>query len=1829
MKNSQDRPGNSSKPKSNPDLLIEQLEERALFDAVPIMPIDANSVDVDPVAYLDTVIEAVSSDAQAGTNEQESRNEILFVDKSVEGYETLVADFLSQRDADVVFINDSSDGLTQIADHLQNRSNLEAIHIISHGKAGQLNLGDAEIQSQDLSSNYATELVRIGQALGENGDILIYGCELAGSADGEHFIQKLSEMTGADIAASDDLTGSAGDWALEKNVGHIEADVFTANDYTGNLLVTDAGFVVGTAPFSGIDEIAVTPLSEGGVSSRLYAGAATAAGGTITIDLQLTLIDTYDELGNVTTGTVDQMPVTFTNFMGAPIILARNVGASVSGFQGHTAHILVEFYDQSTGNPLSVVGDFTFKDIDYIGPADADPGKGSEAITVVSDQMQSYSVSNSPTTSLVSEDNPDGTTTFTNYTSSGTENDEERWVSVTFLDMPQLNLRFDARNGNTGYGLSTANFSVTPISYTPPIAQDDVFTTDQDSSISGNVVTTDNGNGVDTDPDGDPLSVTLVDGVAGNVGSSVTGSSGGTFVINSDGSYTFDPGSDFDYLDAGESTTTSVTYQIGDGTGLADNATVTVTVNGFNDAPTNVGTIADQTNDDNETITALDASTYFNEVDISDSLTFSDGGTLPPGLSIDPGTGVISGTIDNSASLTGPYSVVITASDGTFSTSQSFTWTVLNPGPTATANTGVVNENNAINTETGNVITDNDGFGEDSDPDNDVLNVSSFEGSAANVGITVNGLYGDIQLNSDGTYTYTLDNNNVTVNALDNGDILTDVFNYTVSDGEGGFDSSTLTITINGDNDAPVVGGTIPPQSNMDADTIATLDASTYFSDPEGQTLSYSATGLPTGLMINPSSGLVTGTIDNSASQGGPASDGVYSIDITADDGNGGTVTTTFSWTIGNPGPVANNDFDATTQSTNATGNAITDLAGADSDADGDTITVNEVNGAAGSVGVVVTGSNGGEFVINTNGSYTFNPNGDFDALADGETQTTSVTYTITDSEGGTDTATLEVTVTGENDAPTTVGTLPNQADTDATTSISLDTSGYFADVDATDSFTYSATGLPTGLSINPTTGEIAGTVDNSASQGGPASDGVYSVTVTVDDGNGGTVDQTFSWVITNPAPVAVNDIDSVTNQVNTVSGNALTNDSDPDGDALTIIGVGTGSGNLPGNVGVALNATNGGTFTVQADGSFVFDPDGDFDNLAAGESAFTAVYYDVSDGEGGVTEAMIWATVNGTNDAPTGVGTIPNQANADAEAITTIDTSTYFSDVDTSDTLAYSVSGLPAGLSFSTTNGQITGTLDNSASQGGPASDGVYTVTVTADDGNGGTVDQVFTWTVSNPGPVANNDSGSTDEATSISGDVITASDSDPDGDLITVNEVNGAAGNVGTVVAGSNGGQFTINSDGSYSFDPNSEFEGLKAGETQDTSINYTITDSEGGTASATLTVTVNGLNDTPTAGAIPAQSDMDADTITPIDVSTVFSDPDGDTLTYTATGLPTGLMLDLNSGIISGTIDNSASQGGPASDGVYSIDVTADDGNGGTVTTTFSWTVANPGPIANNDSDATTQSANALGNVITDVAGADIDADGDTITVNEVNGMVAFVGTNVAGSNGGEFTINSDGSYTFNPNGDFDTLADGETQTTSVTYTITDSEGGTDTATLEVTVTGENDDPTGVGSIPLQVNLDADAIATIDTSMYFNDIDATDTLTYSVSGLPAGLSFNTTNGQISGTLDNSASQGGPLSDGVYTVTVTANDSNGGTVDQVFTWTVTNPGPVAVDDSGSTDEATSIAGDVITASDSDPDADIITVNEVNGVPGDVGMTVTRLQRGSIHHQQRWLLHV
>ncbi|RXN90332.1 hypothetical protein C7R54_12510 [Achromobacter aloeverae] len=182
-------------------------------------------------------------DADASTNN--GRKEVAFVDTSVADYRTLEAGV--RAGVAIVEYDGSKDGLAQIAAWAQNNSGYDAIHILSHGSEGTLNLGADILNDATLSSaTVQAELADIGHALNAGGDILLYGCDVAAGSDGQQFLDDLARITGADVAASTNATGDAelgGDWTLEAHAGKIDAQALGIADYHGLLTVvtlTDA-----------------------------------------------------------------------------------------------------------------------------------------------------------------------------------------------------------------------------------------------------------------------------------------------------------------------------------------------------------------------------------------------------------------------------------------------------------------------------------------------------------------------------------------------------------------------------------------------------------------------------------------------------------------------------------------------------------------------------------------------------------------------------------------------------------------------------------------------------------------------------------------------------------------------------------------------------------------------------------------------------------------------------------------------------------------------------------------------------------------------------------------------------------------------------------------------------------------------------------------------------------------------------------------------------------------------------------------------------------------------------------------------------------------------------------------------------------------------------------------------------------------------------------------------------------------------------------------------------------------------------------------------------
>jgi hypothetical protein len=487
-----------------------------------------------------------------------------------------------------------------------------------------------------------------------------------------------------------------------------------------------------------------------------------------------------------------------------------------------------------------------------------------------------------------------------------------------------------------------------------------------------------------------------------------------------------------------------------------------------------------------------------------------------------------------------------------------------------------------------------------------------------------------------------------------------------------------------------------------------------------------------------------------------------------------------------------------------------------------------------------------------------------------------SVKVKASDAAGNSSTQTLNVNVTNVNESPTAKGSVA--AVTARTgTAIEIDLSAKFADVDAGDVLSYAlkaGSSLPAGLTLDSHTGKISGTPTALTS-------GASSITVVATDAAGLPAEQTFAITV-----------------------NAASDTSAPvfsDGASKTI--------------SVAENtATASAVYTVTATdnvgvSSYTFDggaDDGKF-NLDAGTGVLTfkaspnyevdahsySVKVKASDAAGNSSTQTLNVNVTDVNEAPTVNGTVGAVTATVGVAITEIDLSGKFADVDAGDALSYSLragSVLPAGLTLDGHTGKISGTPTALTS-------GASSVTVVATDAGGLKAEQTFNLTVTDgTAPVFS----SATATASVAENTATASA------VYTVTATDNVGVSSYTFDGGADDGKFNLDAGTgvlTFKASPNYEVDAHSY------SVKVKASDAAGNSSTQTLNVNVTDVNEAPTVnGTVGAVTATVGVAITEIDLSGKFADVDaGDALSYSLRAgsvLPEGLTLDSHTGKISGT-------------------------------------------------------------------------------------------------------------------------------------------------------------------------------------------------------------------------------------------------------------------------------------------------------------------------------------
>ncbi|MBL0046805.1 MAG: tandem-95 repeat protein [Bacteroidetes bacterium] len=1192
----------------------------------------------------------------------------------------------------------------------------------------------------------------------------------------------------------------------------------------------------------------------------------------------------------------------------------------------------------------------------------------------------------------------------------------------------------------------------------------------------------------DTDPDlGDLLTITSTP---------ILGPTHGGVTIHPDGTYTYTALPNYFGTD-------SFTYEVCDNGSpiLCANATVNISITGVPDPPA-VGNDFYATNED---ITLNGSSLLSNDLDFDSQL-----------------------LVINTSPISAPsHGNLIISPDGTFSYtpqlnfngSDSFVYEVCDDGIPSECSQGIVSinvnplndapiaGNDTVSTNEDNALVGNTVLANDSDPDTNTLSVNTVPVlSPAN---------GSLSLNSDGTYLYTPFAN---YNGIDS-------FIYSVCDNGSPVlcTNATVNISIVALNDAPIAANDVAVTNEdvvLNGATVLSND-----SDVDGNPLTVNTTPitLPLHGAVNLNS---NGTYTYTPDLNYTGSDSfVYEI---CDNGTPTLCATALVTITINPiadTPIANSDNYTTNEDALLNGTSV--LAN-DSDGDGDALTVSTIP---------VSNVTHGVLILNSDGTFIYIPTANYNG-------SDSFVYQVCDGSSLCSTTTVIITINAVNDSPVVVNDLSSVNEDNV-----LNGSSVLINDSDPESNTLTVNTIPIS---GPSNGILAlsatGTYTYSPS---PNYNGTDSFTYQVCDNGIPSVCATGTVTITvnavNDAPTLVNNVGITSEDVSLIGTSLLANDSDVDGNILSI------------NTTPIVSPVNG-ILVINANGTYSYSPNLNFN----GTDSF--VYQACDNGSPSLcANASVALTINAVNDLPLAVGDVGSTA----EDVTLNGTSVLANDSDPEGN-TLTVSAIPlVAPAHGTVNINSNGTYVYTPFLNYHGTDSfVYEVCDNASPVGCSSATVTITITSVNDAPLAVANAFSTNEDTPLNGTSILLNDSDVDGDPTTLNTIP-------TVLPLH--GSITLNGDGTFTYIPAANYSGSD-------SFTYRICDNgvPALCSTALVSITVNPVNDAPVAvnGAYSTSED------TPLTGSSVLgndSDPDGDLLSVNTTPL-----VNVSSGILNLNSDGTFTYtpvlnfNGTVSF-VYQVCDNAIPSLCSQATTTIDVLSVNDAPAAVADAYSTNEDTPLNGS---SVLINDSDVEGNTITVNT---------TPVSLPVHGNLVLNINGTFTYTPAANYN-------GSDNFVYQICDNGVPSlcSNATVTITIVSVNDTPIATddnGTTLENIVLNGTSVLTNDSDpengvLTVNTVPVTNvahgTLTLNSNGTyvyTPNLNYNGFDFFVYSACDN----GTPIACATATVTISI-----GSVNQF---------PLALNDAISTNEDTPNSDNVLT-NDSDPDLDLLTVTALTNFP-------------------------
>ena len=1169
-----------------------------------------------------------------------------------------------------------------------------------------------------------------------------------------------------------------------------------------------------------------------------------------------------------------------------------------------------------------------------------------------------------------------------------------------------------------------------------------------------------------------------------NPGITLTGQYG-SLLLNADGSYTYTPTVNNPALSAGQSGLEQFQYTMRDASGATSSATLFITVYGSGSNDPNAVNDAVEATEAGGTANGapgVNPGTPVNQSLLANDTTTTGSNTIVSARATDSSTGTAIGTntvlVGRYGTLTlssnGSYNYVVDNSNATVQAlrdssaplSDTFLYTVengqtvngvrlqdtatltvtirgANDAPVAgdtvasALEAGGVNNGTAGYNPSGNVLN----AVTDVDDARSELRVTAVRtggvegsGSAGTVGSALAGQYGSLILNADGSWTYTVDNNNATVQALSPGQTLTERFNYTVTDrsGTGLSDMAVLTLTIDGA-----------------ADTVAVNSVFVNEASPYAVFTVSGSTGVAVSLTLSDSVGL-------------PASDTRATL--------GSDLGTTLEYYNGS----AWVGYTPGSQVIIPSGDKLLVRVAINQD------DVHEGNESFTLTATTASGSSVGFGTINDEGEgdrYTgSNTSGtpDSGGSLDDDRPTLSVSSPAL-MEGGY----AEFTVSVDKPSSTPISFSPTLASGTATVGTDTGTQLEWFDgnnwLPVTGPVSIEAGNLSVSLRIATLDDSVVEPDETFSLRTGPVSGTVTNLGGA--EGIATVIDNDVA-APNNQAPVAVNDSLSASEDtpVTYTAAQLLGNDSDPDQNPIAIASVSSGTG---------------GSVVLNPDGTVTFTPDSDFN----GTATFT---YTVTDGSLVSNSATVTIAVAAVNDTAviggTDNGAVTEDLNVNGQGNLTTGGTLTVTDPDAGEA-GFSSTVTPAnGTLGSLTiapNGTWTYSVPNTLVQYLKASETkTETFTVQSLDGTPHTV-TVTVHGVSDTAQIGGTDTGSVTEDLNVNGQGnLTA------GGTLTVTDPDaGEAGFSGTVTPASGVlGTLTIAPNGTWTYSvPNALVQYLKAGETKTET--FTVQSIDG--TPHTITVTVNGVSDTAQiggtdTGAVTEDLNVNGQGNLTAGGTLTVTDPDAGEAGFSGTVTPAngtlGSLTIAPNGTWTYSVPNALVQYLKAGETkTKTFTVQSIDGTPHTITVTVNG-VSDTAQISGTDTGTVTEDLNVNGQ-------GNLTA-GGTLTVTDADsGEAGFSGT-VTPANGtlGSLTITPTGNWTYSvPNTLVQYLKAGETKTE--TFTVRSIDGTQHT--VIVTVNGVSDvaqiGGTDTGTVTEDLNVNGQGNLTTGGTLTVTDPDA----------------------------------------------------------------------------------------------------------------------------------------